>query len=235
MTSLREQLTIAQNLLSDVQHILAQISAAAENVAPVDKADVPVLPQGEFGLQQPAAFYDYIRGDAGELFPKMTAVQLQGVEALLAYGAGKLPLSWMAYCLATPYHETGKIMQGVKEGFNLSDAWRQKNLRYYPWYGRGLVQLTWEKNYKAASELVGENLIANPDLALDLHIGVKILIEGMLTGLFTGKKLRDYLPNEPKREQYAAARRIINGTDKADLIAGYAIEFEKALKLGDWR
>ena len=235
MTALREQLAVAQQKLAEVSSILSKIAAAAETVAPVDREDLPVLPQGEFGLQQPAAFYDYIRGDAGELFPKFSATQLQGIEAILAYGAGKLPLSWMAYVLATAYHETGKIMQGVKEGFNLSDAWRQKNLRYYPWYGRGLVQLTWEKNYQAAGELIGENLIAVPDRALDLTIGVKILVEGMLTGLFTGKKLRDYLPNEPTRVQYAAARRIINGTDKADLIAGYAIEFAKALKLGDWR
>lgn len=235
MSVLLAELGVAQHKLREVQEILSKIAAAAEAQRPVDKADVPVLPQGESGLQQPAAFYDYIRGDAGELFPKMTPTQLQGIEALLAYGAGKLPASWMAYCLATAYHETGKLMQGVKEGFNLSDAWRQKNLRYYPWYGRGLVQLTWEANYKAASELVGENLIANPDRALDLTISVKILIEGMLSGLFTGKKLRDYLPQQPTRVQYANARRIINGTDKADLIAGYAIEFAKGLKLGDWR
>jgi Predicted chitinase len=177
----------------------------------------------------------YIRGNAGELFPTFSQAQLLGVQALVTYGAGKLPLSWMAYVLATAYHETGKLMQGVKEGFNLSDAWRKKNLRYYPWYGRGLVQLTWEDNYKAASKLVGADLIANPDLALNLDISVKIIVEGMLSGLFTGKALRDYLPNEPARPQYGNARRIINLMDKADLIAGYAIEFAEGLKKGDWR
>lgn len=231
--STREQLAIAQQKLQEVSHILSVISAGLETEKPAE--DIPVLPQSPVGLQQPAAFYDYIRGDAGELFPTFSQAQLLGVQSLVTYGAGKLPLSWMAYVLATAYHETGKLMQGVKEGFNLSDAWRKKNLRYYPWYGRGLVQLTWEDNYRAASKLVGADLIANPDAALDLDISVKIIVEGMLSGLFTGKKLRDYLPNEPTRAQYANARRIINLMDKADLIAGYAIEFAEGLKKGDWK
>jgi hypothetical protein len=146
----------------------------------------------------------------------------------------------MAYCLATDYHETARTMQGVREGLNASDAWRRKHLRYYPWYGRGKVQLTWERNYKLATEKLQAlgydvDLIKNPDQALDLEVSAVVLVIGMIEGWFTGKKLRDYIPAQATREHYRNARRIINGTDKADLIAGYAVEFEKALRLGDWR
>lgn len=229
--------TNAAEAREQLLEIVAWIDRTMAAVAPAEPS-IPVLPA--VGLQNPTAFYDYIRGDQGELFPVMRESQLFGVESILAEATGRLPLSWCAYCLATAYHETAKTMQGVKEGLNLSDAWRQKNLRYYPWYGRGLVQLTWEKNYKLATERLRElgyevDLIAHPDQALNLGVAAVVLIVGMLEGWFTGKKLRDYLPNEPTRAQYAAARKIINGTDKADLIAGYAMEFEKALKLGDWK
>lgn len=209
----------------------------SQKPAPVE---VPAEPVAVVGLQQPTAFYEYIRGDVGELFPTLSQTQLEGIECDLKAGAGVLPLAWMAYCLATDYHETNKTMQGVKEAYWLSEDWRKRHLSYYPWYGRGKVQLTHETNYKKATDRLNElgykvDLITRPDEALDDEVSAEILVTGCLEGWFTGKKLRDYLPAAPTRENYRNARRIVNGTDKADLIAGYAIEFEKALKLGDWR
>lgn len=226
----------AQLKLREVDGFLEQILAALKPVA-----QIPVLPVAAVGLQDPAGFYDYIRGDAGELFPVMRQSQLEGIEATLKVAAGKLPLSWCAYALATEYHETAKTMQGVREGLNVSDAWRRKNLRYYPWYGRGKVQLTWERNYRFATERLRElgyevDLIANPDQALDLDIGAAILVHGMIEGWFCeGKTLRRFIPAKAEKQHYINARRIINGTDKAELIAGYAQEFEKALIEGDWQ
>jgi hypothetical protein len=81
----------------------------------------------------------------------------------------------------------------------------------------------------------GVDLIANPDRALDLDVAVPVLINGMLEGWFSGKKLRDYIGSVPTRSQYVNARHIINGTDRADLIAGYAVIFEEALRLGEWQ
>lgn len=47
-------------------------------------------------------------------------------------------------------------------------------------------------------------------------------------GLFTGKKLADYFTS--KSSDWVNARRIINGTDRADVIAGYAKDFYNALQ-----
>lgn len=237
MSQLLGELADAKQKLAEVHTFLEQLEGAAKDKG-VQVPEVHSRP--ETGLNAPGPFYEYIRGDAGELFPTMKESQFAGVEATLAAASGRLPLSWCAYCLATDYHETAKTMQGVREGLNVSDTWRRKHLRYFPWYGRGKVQLTWERNYKLATEKLRElgydvDLIKNPDQALDLEISAIILVVGMLEGWFTGKKLRDYIPQEASLQHYTNARRIVNGTDKAQLIAGYAIEFEKALKLGDWR
>jgi predicted chitinase len=115
-------------------------------------------------------------------------------------------------------------MQPVKEAYWLSEAWRKKNLRYFPYYGRGLIQITWKENYKKAGDKLEIDLVNSPDDALDLPTAVEIMFSGMEDGWFTGKKLSDY------PSSYKQSRRIVNGLDKADVIAGYAERFEKSIE-----
>lgn len=133
-----------------------------------------------------------------------------------------------AYVLATGLWETNHTMKPVVEAYWLSEAWRRKNLRYYPWHGRGFVQLTWEANYKRASKETGVDLIANPDAALDADTAAHILVVGSRDGWFTGKKLSDYITLQ--RSDFKGARRIINGTDKAAKIAAIAKQYDAELK-----
>src|SRR5436190_13735806 len=138
----------------------------------------------------------------------------------------------IAYALATVYHETAGSFQPVEAGYYLGSQRRvqafQKTLRYFPYYGRGYVQLTWPQNYKKAGKAFGIDLVNKPELALDPEIAYKVLTAGMHEGWFTGKKLSDYIHGSTC--DYKNARRIINGVDKAALIAGYARTFEKILK-----
>lgn len=134
---------------------------------------------------------------------------------------------WSAYIFATIFWETGKTLAPVqefraKEGTNL----RKIQDRYWDtnYFGRGYVQITWEKNYKIFNNLLKLPLLENPELALNPEISWKIASVGMVQGLFTGKKLSDYLNNQ--KTDYVNARRIINGTDKADIIAKYAKDIE---------
>jgi len=132
-----------------------------------------------------------------------------------------------AYVLATAFWETARTMEPVREAFWLSEAWRKKNLRYYPWYGRGFVQLTWERNYHKASGELGIDLTTDPDRVMQPDISAEILVIGSRDGWFTGQKLGDYLT--PETSNYRGARRVINGTDKAAAIAEIAREYETAL------
>lgn len=174
------------------------------------------------------AFFDGVRPDLFE--GNLRQEQVEGIDAILdEWDARKLTdLRWLAYMLATTYHETNKTMQPVREAYWLSEDWRRRNLRYYPWYGRGYVQLTWEENYRKMGALLGVDLLGNLDLAMDPRIAAAIMFEGMIRGDFTGKKLEQYFATD--KDDPVNARRIINGTDKADLIAGYHREFLKDLR-----
>jgi hypothetical protein len=134
----------------------------------------------------------------------------------------------LAYVLATSYWETARTMKPVREAFWLSESWRRKNLRYYPWYGRGFVQLTWERNYIKAGNELGLDLTTDPDKVMEPVVSAKILVHGSAKGWFTGKKLSDYITLS--KSDFVGARRIINGTDKARQIAKIARQYDADLK-----
>ncbi len=141
-----------------------------------------------------------------------------------------LTIPQTAYVLATAFWETNRTMLPVEEAYYLgskAEAYRRK-LRYWPWYGRGFVQLTWKDNYVRASKETGADLIAAPGLAMDPDIAAQVLVIGSRDGWFTGKKLADYINST--RKDYKNARRIINGTDRAAEIAAIAEDYEAVLE-----
>lgn len=168
---------------------------------------------------------------------KLSTSQVRGINVVLAAADG-LPLSYAAYMLATAWHETNKTMLPVVEAYWLSEDWRRQHLRYYPWHGRGYVQLTWEANYRKADKALslGGSLVKNPDRAMEPEIAAQIMRRGMVEGWFTGVTLSNCLPTAgmAARAQYIHARTIINGRDKDDLIEDYAQVFERALRDGGW-
>lgn len=94
--------------------------------------------------------------------------------------------------------------------------------------GRGYVQITWKNNYSTFSQQLNIDIVNFPDLALDPDIAAKIAFIGFYKGLFTGKRITDYITDE--KIDYYNARRVINGLDCAEEIKGYAIKFERCLK-----
>jgi hypothetical protein len=137
-----------------------------------------------------------------------------------------------AYMLATAWHETDKTMRPIREyGRGRGKRYGKPggNSGQIP-YGRGYVQLTWDANYERADRELGLDgaLIADYDLAMDPAIAYRILSSGMREGWFTGRRLSHYIAG--RKADYIGARRIINGTDRAALIADYARAFEGALK-----
>lgn len=181
-------------------------------------------------------FYDTVRRS---LFNgRITSGQLSGMESILNEWESGCHTDdrHLAYMLATAYHETDRTMAPIEEygkGRGRKYGKRVKmNGRSYSdvtgvFYGRGFVQLTWYENYDKAGKKLGLNLLSNPELALQLPVATKILFTGMAEGWFTGKSLADYFSST--KEDWINARRIINGTDKASMIAGYAKAFYAAI------
>lgn len=133
-----------------------------------------------------------------------------------------------AYVLATAYWETARTMEPVEEAFWLSEGWRKENLRYYPWHGRGYVQLTWERNYHKAKAETGVDIVTDPSAAMRPDVAAQTLVVGCRDGWFTGKRLDDYITL--KSSNFRGARRVVNGTDKAAAIAEIAREYDATLK-----
>lgn len=197
-----------------------------------------------------ANFYASARQRASGIFgTSLSQSQVNGVEAILDEAERRgTPLRHLAYILATAYHESAHTMQAVRETLASTDegairalenAWKRGKLPWVKtpywrkdaegksWFGRGLVQITHRANYAKLGLLIGVDLTKDPSKALELLTAVQILFVGMELGSFTGKSLFDYIADG--RADYEGARRIVNGTDKAALIAGYAKAFERAL------
>lgn len=163
----------------------------------------------------------------------------------------------LSYIFATARLETNETFGAVEEAYWISESAR---IHYYQtmydpvlgmnqarkdkaielgntqegdgvrYHGRGFCQITGKTNYSKAGEYLGIDLTNNPNMAKEPANAIKIILYGMHVGLFTGKKLSDYIiGNIP---DYYNARKIINGLDRANDIKGYAIKLEECFKKG---
>ena len=139
-----------------------------------------------------------------------------------------LPLKpQVAYVLATAQWETNHTFKPVKEAYWLTESWRKTHLHYYPYYGRGYVQLTWKRNYELYGSIFDEKLAQKPDLARTHEIALFVLVHGFKLGTFTGRRLEEFV-NESNAD-FLEARRCINGKDKREEIAEIATDILQRL------
>lgn len=161
-------------------------------------------------------------------FGKLSFSQVEGINSLLDNidKSGLFDLaSEMAYALATVKHETAETYKPIEEyGKGKGKMYGKPKANGNAYYGRGYVQLTWDFNYKKMGEILDVPLYEHPELALQADIAFKILEYGMFNGTFTGKKMGMYFDEEGKCD-FLHARKIINGMDRAELIADYANKF----------
>jgi putative chitinase len=174
---------------------------------------------------------------------KLKQSQVNGLETLLGFietDATLHDIRHISYILATVRHETADTYQPIEEygrgggkpygrAIKVKTNIGQKLVRYY---GRGYVQLTWIENYRLMEkelQLAPGALVWFPEKAMEPETAYKILVVGMMRGLFNGKRLAlGHYINRDKCD-YRQARRTVNLLDDADLIAGHAIRFQKIL------
>jgi putative chitinase len=211
---------------------------------PIPPPVEPVVPEPEEPLYDRKTFFDAVR--ANPFQGNLTQSQVDGMEYLLGmwekHFAPNNPndgTMWLAYCLATAYHETAATMQPIAEyGEGAGHSYGEPAGPYGNcYYGRGYVQLTWEENYAKGEDILRDKY-AHP--ACEIHqfpdklleepeASALILFDGSVYGWFTGASLQQYFIKSQGIEDAYNARRVINGTDKADLIKGYYNAFKAAL------
>lgn len=177
--------------------------------------------------------------------------QVAGMEAMFSAWDqyGDADTRKLANGLAQAFHETGGRMVPVRETFasstaqaiaRLNEAWRSGRLKgvskpYWRdgWFGRGRIQTTHYDNYLYTANKTGLDCVTNPDILLTEAGDAKVFWPSLFQGWWTrgAHRLDRYFNatvDDPR-----GARRIVNGTDKANLIATYHKAFLDALKAAD--
>lgn len=205
-------------------------------------------------------FYEYARYN---LFGgSLSQSQVDGMENLLNVWEKYFrdgPLNELAYDLATAWWETGQTMQpiterGPKSYFNKYEP----NTRIgqvlgntqpgdgYRYRGEGHVQNTGRRNASVATKRInqlfglGIDLVKNPSMRGDPFISAISLFLGNREGWWTTKDIDDYIDDKDESDdedlrEFMNARKIVNGTDKAEKIGRAALHFEIALKTAGYK
>jgi predicted chitinase len=182
------------------------------------------------------AFFDSIRMSVfnGVLSQR----QVDGMEYLLDVWEGNFrnkDIRWLAYAMATVYHETAAEMRPIEEyGRGQGKSYGAPTGPHGQcYYGRGHVQLTWIENYEKGERVLTDKygvdapLVEYPHRMLEDEPSALILFDGLIEGWFTGLGLPAFF-NDDTEDPYNA-RKCVNGLDRADLIEGYYHSFREAL------
>lgn len=162
---------------------------------------------------------------------RLSQRQVDGINRLLDVWERERPfddLRFLAYCLATSAWETDWTFTPIEEVGGKSRKYGQPDpITGQRYYGRGDVQLTHKRNYERAGKVLGIDLVNRPELVLEPKTSAMILFTGMRDGWFTGHRLDGYFT--ASKTDWTGARRIVNGTDRATIIAARAQTFHAAL------
>jgi murein DD-endopeptidase MepM/ murein hydrolase activator NlpD len=137
-----------------------------------------------------------------------------------------------AAMIGTVAIESASTFAPVREAFWLSESWRRANLRYWPYYGRGFIQLTWESNSRLYGPKIAElwntdpsqpdfDLVGNPDNALEPNAAAAV---AALYFRDHGREDGDGIPEAAARGDWREVRRLVQGgsagLDRLEMIAG---------------
>jgi putative chitinase len=172
-----------------------------------------------------------LAGIAHTLSTKLTKAQGDVIRAIAAAADkhGVTDQRQFAYILGTAFWESGfKLIREIRAPKG-SKVWQMQNAYWSSgYYGRGLSQLTWRKNYEKFGKILNIPLVSNPDLALRPEYASEILVYGMVHGSFTGLKLADFFP--PGREgRWLDCRKVVNGTFHADKVCVASLRIYQAV------
>lgn len=216
---------------------------------------------GELSMKvERARYFDQVRARLHE--GRLSDAARAGHEALLsAWEAryAKHDPRFLAYCLATAFHETGAAMQPVEENLNYSaDGLRKVFSKYFVageteafarqperianrvysnrmGNGREFSGDGWRFRGRGLVQITGRDnyriygIENEPEKAMEPERAVKILFDGMIAGRFTGHALCDFFNDSAS--DWVGARRVVNGLNRAEEIGLFGVIFATAIGL----
>lgn len=103
--------------------------------------------------------------------------------------------------IATVAVETAYTFRPIQEEDN-KDHTYLKAKKYWPYFGRGFIQITWRDNYKLYGDALGVDLVSEPNLALNPGTAASIL----------AKYFRDHHIQVPAElGNWTRVRELVNG------------------------
>ena len=176
------------------------------------------------------SFFEKLKDN--RLFNEFSQLQVDTIDAILdeCESLGVTDNRQIAYIFATAYHECfrpSRPWTRMTPMPEFGDEHYLQSKKYFPYFGRGLSQITWKSNYVKEAKRLNIDLVNKPELMLVVDTAANSHVYCMKNGTYTGKKLSDYI-NGSKCD-FVNARRIINGTDKAIDIERYANKFLNSL------
>jgi hypothetical protein len=198
------------------------------------------------------AYFDSVRQSL--FHGTMNQDQVTGQDAILTGWETRVDdkdLRWLAYMLATTYHETSQEMMPIEEyGKGAGQPYGEIDPETgQAYYGRGFIQLSWRENYAKADRELGlsggnscEWYAVN---ALTPSVAARVMYAGMTEGWFRsdaqGPQTLERYFNSAIEDPYGA-REIINGDKKTipdwsngvsigNLISDYYRKFVEAVML----
>ncbi|MDB9525079.1 peptidoglycan-binding protein [Oscillatoria sp. CS-180] len=208
----------------------------------VPPGEVEILPRPEVAAIPNVPGFDIDRIVQKAVLASLRDVAQRTVPLILAECAANQisDRGQIAYILATAEHEShlGNLMTEIgDESYftrsydppsQVARALGNTELGDGPKYrGRGFVQITGRRNYTDWGQRLNIDLVNRPELAVQPATAAKILVIGSIKGTFTGFALGEFVAG--KSQDFVNARRVINGTDRADDIANIARFYYEAL------
>ncbi len=184
-------------------------------------------------------FYDNYRNEFGRLSQKLVNALNFLLDRLDESEFISLE-NQQAGTLANIGHETAWTFEPIRERgpysyfrYLIGRLGNRNHKEAYDYRGGGFIQTTGKSNYIMMNPFVQAkypdiDIVKNPEKITDPNVSWITTEIGLWKGLYTGKKINDYL-TRTKTDLYNF-RRCINGTDRAKLIEGYGYKFLRCIK-----